>query len=162
MIWTNTSQNHVHAVIDKLPHRTSIPTLLLVMEIHLPTPDNHSGWSGWQVIVQCGPNNVAGHPWVRIGLPLPGEQGDTVKHLSGGNGKGKEVVQDQEQVDYTQQDPEEWSTSRKAAAPVLGHHALRCPVKSKVVFDGVVVPTPAWLVKAHLHTPSHSPSEAVP
>ncbi|KAL4068978.1 hypothetical protein J3A83DRAFT_4188906 [Scleroderma citrinum] len=95
--------NCVCSVIGQLPCRTSIPTLLLAMDIHLPTPDNYSGWPNWQLIIQCGPNNVAGHPWVRIGSPPPEEQGGAMKNLSEGKGKGKEVVWDQEWVAQTQQ-----------------------------------------------------------
>ncbi|KAL4068977.1 hypothetical protein J3A83DRAFT_4373238 [Scleroderma citrinum] len=45
-----------------------------------------------------------------------------------------------------------------------GHSTSAGPSHTKVpheIFDGVVVPTPTWLVKAHPWTPSYSPSEAV-
>ncbi|KAL4061990.1 hypothetical protein J3A83DRAFT_4196238 [Scleroderma citrinum] len=87
------NMNHVHTVIGKLPHRTSVPTLLLAMDMHLPTPEGYDGWPGWQLIIQYGPTDIAGHPWVRIGSPEPGEQGGAVDNLSAGKDKGKEVVQ---------------------------------------------------------------------
>ncbi|KAL4068887.1 hypothetical protein V8B97DRAFT_1918367 [Scleroderma yunnanense] len=76
MAYINMYKNHVQGIVDKLPCGMSIPTLLLVMVIHLPTPEECSGWPDWQMIIQCGPEDVAGHPWVQIGSPRPGEQAE--------------------------------------------------------------------------------------
>ncbi|KAL4061763.1 hypothetical protein J3A83DRAFT_4189809 [Scleroderma citrinum] len=69
----------------------SIPTLLLVMDIHLPTPEKCSGWCDWQMIIQCSPEDVAGHLWVWIGSPRPGEQAEAGVSSRQDKGKGWEV-----------------------------------------------------------------------
>ncbi|KAL4063392.1 hypothetical protein V8B97DRAFT_2011734 [Scleroderma yunnanense] len=129
------NMNHVHTVIGKLPHRTSVPTLLLAMDMHLPTPEGYGGWPGWQLIIQYGPTDIAGHPWVRIGSPEPGEQGGAVDNLSAGKDKGKEVVQ---QDGNQQQDlkahgrdlgPTQHSGHSKSHGHSQLHHPCR-PVKS--------------------------------
>ncbi|KAL4065055.1 hypothetical protein V8B97DRAFT_1915829 [Scleroderma yunnanense] len=103
----------------KLPHRTSVLPLLLAMDMHLPTSEGYSGWSDWQLIMQCGPADIIRHPWANIGLPEPGEKYGAVDDLGEGNdieGPTEMDVPDacaiQQQATYDLHNPPtSWTTS---------------------------------------------------